>query len=203
MPKVGRFRRAVNRRADNRSWQRADNVEHGLDEQTILAALSALAFAGVWAGLGGQIVKIARRGRQQRRIDESGMARRLAQACQRREDMHLGAARVLEPDQAFRRSIVALAELLPSLSKAETRELSRLTRATYASVPWKSRRRLADYIELVRRGETTDPAVDTEMAELMKPAELELSPDQRHRLQEYYELAIRRTFEARSAEPAA
>ena len=68
-------------------------------------------------------------------------------------------------------------------------------------MPWKSRRRLADYIEQVRRGETTDPAVDTEMAELMRPAELELSPDQRHRLQEYYELAIRRTFEARSAEP--
>ncbi len=116
--------------------------------------------------------------------------------------MAQSAARVLEPEQAFRRSIVALAELLPSLSRAETRELSRLTRATYASVPWKSRRRLGDYIEQVRRGETTDPAVDNEMAELMKPAELELSPDQRHRLQEYYELAIRRTFESRSAEPA-
>jgi hypothetical protein len=35
-----------------------------LNEQTILAALCALAFAGVWAGLAGQIVKIARRGRQ-------------------------------------------------------------------------------------------------------------------------------------------
>jgi hypothetical protein len=99
-------------------------------------------------------------------------------------------ARVLEPDQAFRRSVVALAELLPLLSKAETRELSRLTRATYATVPWKDRRRLAGYIDHVRRGDTTDPAVDREMADLMKAAELQLSPDQRHRLQEYYERAI-------------
>jgi hypothetical protein len=35
-----------------------------LNEQTILAAASALAFAGVWAGLTTQVVKIARRGRQ-------------------------------------------------------------------------------------------------------------------------------------------
>jgi hypothetical protein len=104
--------------------------------------------------------------------------------------MAQSAARVLEPDQAFRRSVVALAQLLPSLSQAQTRELSRLTRAAYATVPWKDRRRLADYIERVRRGETTDPNVDREMAELMKAAELQLSPDQRHRLQQYYEQAI-------------
>jgi hypothetical protein len=103
------------------------------------------------------------------------------------------AARVLEPDQAFRRSVVALAQLLPSLSKAETRELSRLTRATYATVPWKNRSRLARYIERVRAGDTTDPAVDREMAELMKAAELRLSAEQRHRLQQYYERAIRHT----------
>ena len=36
-------------------------------------------------------------------------------------------ARVLEPEQAFRRSLAALARLLPSLSKAETRELAGLT----------------------------------------------------------------------------
>ena len=107
--------------------------------------------------------------------------------------MAQSAARVLEPDQAFRRSVVALAQLLPSLSKAQTRELSRLTRATYATVPWKNRRRLADYIERVRRGETTDPNLDREMAELMKAAELQLSPDQRLRLQQYYEQAILHT----------
>ncbi len=116
--------------------------------------------------------------------------------------MALSAARVLEPDQAFRRSVAALAELLPSLSTAETRALSRLTRATYSSLPWSSRTRLADYIERVRKGETTDPAVDREMAELMKAAELELSPDQRHRLQAYYELAIRQVHGGSPAEPA-
>jgi hypothetical protein len=35
-----------------------------VNEQTLLAALSALAFAGVWGGLASQVVKIARRGRQ-------------------------------------------------------------------------------------------------------------------------------------------
>jgi hypothetical protein len=100
-------------------------------------------------------------------------------------------ARVLEPDQAFRRSVVALAELVPSLSAPESRELSRLTRATYAGVPRRSRSRLARYIESVRTGDTTDPALDREMAELMKAAEERLSPAQLQRLQQYYERAIR------------
>ena len=34
---------------------------------------------------------------------------------------------------------------------AETRELSQLTRSAYSSLPWKSRRPLADYIEQVRQ----------------------------------------------------
>ncbi len=101
-------------------------------------------------------------------------------------------ARVLEPDQAFRRSIVALAELVPSLSSRETRELSRLTRATYSGVPRRSRGRLSRYVEAVRRGQTTDPELDREMAELMKAAELRLTPAQRQRLQQYYERAIRK-----------
>jgi hypothetical protein len=101
-------------------------------------------------------------------------------------------ARVLEPDQAFRRSVVALAELVPSLSPAETRELSGLTRATYRGVPRKSRSRLARYIEQVRRNDTTDPALDREMAEVMRVAELRLPPDQLQRLQQYYERAVRR-----------
>jgi hypothetical protein len=99
-------------------------------------------------------------------------------------------ARVLEPDQAFRRSVAALAGLLPSLSPDETRELSRLTRATYAAVPRSSRGRLDRYIGAVRRGDTTDPALDGEMAGLMREAELQLSPAQRARLQEYYERAV-------------
>ena len=100
-------------------------------------------------------------------------------------------ARLLEPDQAFRRSVVALAELVPSLSAAESRELSGLTRATYQGVPRQSRSRLARYVEQVRRGTTTDPSLDREMAQLMKAAELHLAPDRLQRLQEYYERAVR------------
>jgi hypothetical protein len=100
-------------------------------------------------------------------------------------------ARLLEPDQAFRRSVVALAELVPSLSAAESRELSALTRATYQGVPRRSRGRLARYIEQVRRSATTDPSLDREMAELMKAGELGLTPDQLQRLQEFYERAVR------------
>ncbi len=99
-------------------------------------------------------------------------------------------ARVLEPDQAFRRSLAALAQLLPALSAAETRELAALTSATYASVPWKDRKRLASYVERVRRGDTTPPEEDREMAALMKAAFDRLSPARRLRLQAYYEKAI-------------
>ncbi len=100
-------------------------------------------------------------------------------------------ARVLEPDQAFRRSLAALARLLPSLSKAETRELTGLTTATYAGVPWADRSRLASYVERVRRTDTTRPEEDREMAALMKSAEEQLTPARRLRLQAYYEKAIR------------
>jgi hypothetical protein len=100
-------------------------------------------------------------------------------------------ARVLEPDQAFRRSLAALARLLPSLSKEETRELTALTTATYAGVPWADRARLAGYVERVRKTETTRPEEDREMAALMKAAEEKLTPARRLRLQAYYEKAIR------------
>ena len=100
-------------------------------------------------------------------------------------------ARVLEPDQAFRRSLAALARLLPSLSKAETRELTALTTATYAGVPWADRARLAGYVERVRRTDTTRPEEDRQMAALMKSAEERLTPARRLRLQAYYEKAIR------------
>jgi hypothetical protein len=99
-------------------------------------------------------------------------------------------ARVLEPDQAFRRSLAALARLLPSLSKEETRELAALTTATYAGIPWADRTRLAGYVERVRKAETTRPDEDREMAALMKAAEEKLTPARRLRLQAYYEKAI-------------
>jgi hypothetical protein len=103
-------------------------------------------------------------------------------------------ARVLEPEQAFRRSLVALARLLPSLSKDETRELAGLTTAAYAGVPWGDRSRLAAYVERVRRSATTRAEEDREMAALMKTAEDGLTPARRLRLQAYYEKAIRAEY---------
>jgi len=103
-------------------------------------------------------------------------------------------ARVLEPDQAFRRSLAALARALPSLSAAETRELASLTAATYSTVPWKDRTRLASYVERVRKGDTTAAEEDREMAALMRGAESRLTPVRRLRLQAYYEKAIRAEY---------
>jgi hypothetical protein len=104
--------------------------------------------------------------------------------------MALSQARVLEPDEAFRRSLAALARVLPKLSKEETRELTGLTSATYAGVPWADRSRLAAYVERVRKGDMTRPEEDHEMAVLMKTAEDKLAPTRRLRLQAYYEKAI-------------
>ncbi len=100
-------------------------------------------------------------------------------------------ARVLEPDQAFRRSLAALARLLPTLSPPETRELTALTTATYAGVPWAERARLAGYVDRVRKTQATRPEEDREMAGLMKAAEERLTPARLLRLQAYYEKAIR------------
>jgi uncharacterized protein DUF4339 len=100
-------------------------------------------------------------------------------------------ARVLEPDQAFRRSLAALARALPTLSPAETRELSALTTSTYAGVPWADRSRLAGYVERVRNTQVTRPEEDGQMAALMKAAEERLSRAQLLRLQAYYDKAVR------------
>jgi hypothetical protein len=99
-------------------------------------------------------------------------------------------ARVLEPDQAFRRSLQALAQNIGSLTPAEKDELSRLTTAAYAGVPWKDREQLASYVERVRKGQTTPPAEDRAMAALLKTAESRLSGEGRLKLQGFYEKAI-------------
>jgi hypothetical protein len=99
-------------------------------------------------------------------------------------------ARLLEPDQAFRRSLQALAENIAALTPAEKTELSRLTTATYSGVPWKDRARLADYVERVRKGATTPPDEDRAMADLLKTAESRLSGEGRLKLQGFYEKAI-------------
>jgi GYF domain 2 len=100
-------------------------------------------------------------------------------------------AKVLEPDQAFRRSLDALSRAIPTLSKTETQELSQITSATYASLPWKDRGRLAAYVDRVRNRQSTSPGEDREMGLLMKTAVLQLPPMRRLRLQALYEKAIR------------
>jgi hypothetical protein len=100
-------------------------------------------------------------------------------------------AKVLEPDQAFRRSLDALSRAIPSFSKAETADLSQITSATYGALPWKDRGRLAAYVDRVRNRESTTPGEDKEMGQLMKTAVLQLPPMRRLRLQALYEKAIR------------
>jgi len=99
-------------------------------------------------------------------------------------------AKVLEPDQAFRRSIEALARALPTLTKAETQDLSQLTSATYASLAGRERTRLADYVERIRAREATGPQEDREMSSLMRDAVLKLPAERRLRLQAFYEKAV-------------
>jgi hypothetical protein len=99
-------------------------------------------------------------------------------------------ARVLEPEQAFRRSLVALAQRLPALSQAESRELAGLTAAAYAGVPWSDRGRLSSYIERIRRGDSTTAEEDRVMGRLMREAEERLTAARRLRLQAYYDQAI-------------
>lgn len=99
-------------------------------------------------------------------------------------------ARVLEPEQAFRRSVAALAKLVPELSQPESRELAGLSAAVYAGLPWAERSRLSSYIERVRKGDTTPADEDREMARLMKAAESRLAPARLTRLRAYYDKAV-------------
>ncbi len=99
-------------------------------------------------------------------------------------------ARVLEPEQAFRRSVAALSKLIPALSKPESRELAGLSTAAYEGVPWAMRGRLSSYIERVRRGDTTPAEEDSEMARLMGAAESRLSPARLARLRAFYDRAV-------------
>ena len=104
--------------------------------------------------------------------------------------MARSAARVLEPEQAFRRSLVALAKLLPSLTPAESREVASLASATYQGLARAERERLARYIDRVRRGETTAQEEDREMARLLQQAERRLAPQRLARLRAYYDKAV-------------
>jgi len=100
-------------------------------------------------------------------------------------------ARVLEPDQAFRRGLEALTRALPSWKPQEVNELGQLTSAIYAGLPSRDQSRLASYIGRVRGGQATTPQDDKEMGQLMKSAILRLRAPQRQRLQALYEKAVR------------
>jgi hypothetical protein len=100
-------------------------------------------------------------------------------------------ARVLEPDQAFRRALEAAARALPTWSKEDAQEFAQITAASYASLTAQDRNRLASYVERVRAQQLTSPEDDREMSQLMKGAVLRLPPAKRERLQGLYERAIR------------
>jgi hypothetical protein len=99
-------------------------------------------------------------------------------------------AKVLEPDQAFRRSIEALSRALPSLSKKDSQDLGQITTATYAALVPKERSALASYVARVRDRQPTTSGEDKEASRIMKSAVLRLPPARRARLQEYYQQAI-------------
>ncbi len=99
-------------------------------------------------------------------------------------------AKVLEPEQAFRRSIEALSRALPSLSKKDSQELGQITSATYDALAYKERAALLAYVARVRDRQATTPAQDKEASRIMKAAVLRLPPARRARLQEIYQQAI-------------
>lgn len=100
-------------------------------------------------------------------------------------------AKVLEPDQAFRRSLEALTRAQPSWSPAEVREVGQITTSLYANLTGRDRSRLASYIDRVRGRRETTQQEDREMCGLMKAAVLRLPSTMRQRLQAFYEKAIR------------
>jgi hypothetical protein len=106
-------------------------------------------------------------------------------------------AKVLEPDQAFRRSIEALSRALPSLSKKDSQELGQITTATYAALVPRERAALLAYVARVRDRQATNAAQDKEASRIMKAAVLRLPPARRTRLQEIYQQAIQAQTAAR------
>jgi hypothetical protein len=99
-------------------------------------------------------------------------------------------ARVLEPDQAFRRAFDALSRALPTWSAAESKELGQILNNVYASLPYKERGRLGSWVDRVRSGQLTSPEDDKEMCQLRKGSVLRLPAIRRARLQALFDKAI-------------
>jgi hypothetical protein len=99
-------------------------------------------------------------------------------------------ARVLEPDQAFRRGVESLTKALPTFAPADVKEVGQLTSTIYAGLPAKDRNRLASYINRVRAGRLTTPQEDKDLGQVMKGAVLRLPAPQRLRFQKIVERAV-------------
>lgn len=99
-------------------------------------------------------------------------------------------AKVLEPDQAFRRSFDALANALPTWKGGEAQEMGSLLAACYRTLTGRDRTRLAAYVEKVHKHQHTTPQEDREILQLMKTAVLRLTAPQRARLQALYQKAV-------------
>jgi hypothetical protein len=99
-------------------------------------------------------------------------------------------AKVLEPDQAFRRSFEAVANALPTWKGGEAKEMGQLIASCYAVLSNKDRARLAAYVEKVQKHQLTTPDEDRDMGQLMKAAVLRLPEKKRERLQVLYQRAV-------------
>lgn len=184
------------------SWADGDHryselVVAGLDGWTAFALVAWMPEAGAGRGRSGLEplgAAISARGllaeRLRRAVDDAVSAVPHLTRAAAQQLMARSEARVLEPEEAFRRSLAALAKRLPSLTPAESRELASLTGAAYAGLTRADRGRLASYLERVRRADTTSADEDREMAGLMKTAEERLTRERLLRLQAYYEAAV-------------
>ena len=99
-------------------------------------------------------------------------------------------AQALEPAEAFRRTYLLAGRGAAALSAAEQREMGALSTELYARVPAGDRARLGPYLDRVRGGRATDPALDQQMSRVVKAAVLKLPAARRQRLQALFEKAI-------------
>jgi hypothetical protein len=105
--------------------------------------------------------------------------------------MARSAARVLEPQEVFRRSCEWANRGIPSLSPREAREMTDLNAQVFSALPARDRGRLAGYFERVRGRRPTSADEDRDMGHLMKGGVLRLPAPRLARLQALYEKLIR------------
>lgn len=99
-------------------------------------------------------------------------------------------AQTLEPAEAFRRTYLLAGRGLAALTAAEQREMGALSTDLYARVPARDRASLGPYLDRVRGGGATAPALDQQMSRVVKTAVLKLPAARRQRLQALFEKAI-------------